>query len=279
MTCCSSAARPPPTAAAAGPRLAAVRQGYGAAAEPAVDYETCQPGPLRPGPGGAGAQARGDAAKEVWSAVAGGEMHRLDGLPEQFALVSDSLPAVSRWRRAGPSLQVAAAHTVAAGSEPPAELAMEVATALLYLDASLDDGDFDHPDTAAARAAPGPAHRRVRQARDPGTLELWMEELYRRVSDRQTMGSVVQELRASLSEVEKNIDQYFRDPAQREVLIPVPAQLQAMRGVLSVLGLDQASQAVLRMRDDVDALARPRSIRSRPSRAAPSTAWPTTWAR
>ena len=36
-------------------------------------------------------------------------------------------------------------------------------------------------------------------------LDLWMEELYRCVSDRQTMGSVVQELRASLSEVEKNI--------------------------------------------------------------------------
>jgi chemosensory pili system protein ChpA (sensor histidine kinase/response regulator) len=82
-----------------------------------------------------------------------------------------------------------------------------------------------------------------------------MEELYRRVSDRQTMGSVVQELRASLSEVEKQIDQYFRDPAQREGLIPVPAQLQAMRGVLSVLDLDHASQAVLRMRDDVDRLS------------------------
>ena len=107
-----------------------------------------------------------------------------------------------------------------------------------------------------------------------------MEELYRRVSDRQTMGSVVQELRASLSEVEKQIDQYFRNPAQREVLIPVPAQLSAMRGVLSVLGMDQASHAVLRMRDDVDALA---ADRSRPAagrrRPAPSSAWPTTWAR
>jgi hypothetical protein len=30
-------------------------------------------------------------AKEVWSAVAGGEAHRQSGLAEQFALVSDSL--------------------------------------------------------------------------------------------------------------------------------------------------------------------------------------------
>ena len=34
------------------------------------------------------------------------------------------------------------------------------------------------------------------------------------------------------------------------MLIPVPDQLSAMRGVLSVLGMDQASQAVLRMRDE-----------------------------
>ena len=42
---------------------------------------------------------------------------------------------------------------------------------------------------------------------------------------------------------------------KREVLIPVPSQLSAMRGVLSVLGMDQASQAVVHMRDSVDELA------------------------
>ena len=56
----------------------------------------------------------------------------------------------------------------------------------------------------------------VREGGEPQPLQAWMEELYRRVSDRQTMGSVVHELRASLSEVEKQIDQYFRNPAQRE---------------------------------------------------------------
>ena len=82
-----------------------------------------------------------------------------------------------------------------------------------------------------------------------------MEDLYRRVSDRQTMGSVVQELRASLSEIEKHIDQFFRNPVQREVLIPVPAQLSSMRGVLSVLGhgpgvARRGAHARRRRRDD-----------------------------
>ena len=239
----------------AGPRLAVVRQGYQLPDVAAVDYERAKLGRFDPA-WVAQARKRVAAAKEVWSSVAGGDLARLGGLSEQFVLVSDSLVRLyPDGGVLGRSLQVAIAHTAAQGSEPPAELAMEVATALLYLEASLDDGDFDHADGAHRIQRLAQRIDAVRQARDPGTLDLWMEELYRRVSDRQTMGSVVQELRASLSEVEKNIDQYFRNPTQREVLIPVPAQLSSMRGVLSVLGLDQASQAVLRMRDDVDALA------------------------
>ena len=238
-----------------GPRLAAVRLGYALANEVPVDYGQARLGQFDPA-WVTQARKRVAGAKELWSAVAGGETARLTGLPEQFALVSDSLRRLyPDGAVLGRALQVAAAHAVASGGEPSPELAMEVATALLYLDASLDDGDFDAPGGALRIARLAQRIDAVRQQSDPGTLELWMEDLYRRVSDRQTMGSVVQELRASLSEIEKNIDHYFRDPSQRELLMPVPAQLQAMRGVLSVLGLDQASQAVLRMSDDVDALA------------------------
>ena len=239
----------------AGPHLAAVLHGYGLVGGQHVDYDQPSLGRFDPA-WVAQARKRVALAKEVWSAVAGGDTARLDSLAEQFALVGDSLARLyTDGAMLGQALQAAAAQTMAAAAEPPSDLAMEVATALLYLDASFEDADFDHPDSARRVQRLAARIDAVRQGQDPGTLELWMEELYRRVSDRQTMGSVVQELRASLSEVEKNIDQYFRNPAQRDVLIPVPAQLQAMRGVLSVLGLEQASHAVLRMRDDVDALA------------------------
>ncbi|MDP3412312.1 MAG: Hpt domain-containing protein, partial [Polaromonas sp.] len=66
------------------------------------------------------------------------------------------------------------------------------------------------------------------------------------------MGSVVGELRISLSELEKSLDLFFRNPQDKAVLAAVPGQLSQMRGVLSVLGLDQASHAVLRMRDSVE---------------------------
>ena len=52
--------------------------------------------------------------------------------------------------------------------------------------------------------------------------------------------------------MEKALDVFFRDPSDKASLQAVPGQLSQMRGVLSVLGLDQASHAVARMRDSVE---------------------------
>jgi len=238
----------------AGPRLAAVRQAFEIGNAAPQDYESPRLGRFDPS-WLAQARKRVAAAKEVWSAVAGGDNQRLIGLPEQFALVGESLQKLyPQGEVLAQALQTAATQTLQSGGVVTPELAMEVATALLYVDASLEDVELDHPELAGRVRRLAQRMDDVRQGRSPGALEVWMEDLYRRVSDRQTMGSVVQELRASLSEIEKHIDQYFRNPSQREVLIPVPAQLSSMRGVLSVLGQDHASHAVVRMRDDVDAL-------------------------
>jgi chemosensory pili system protein ChpA (sensor histidine kinase/response regulator) len=237
------------------PRLAAVRQAYGLVHHVPTDYAVSVLGRFDPAIV-AQARKRVVAAKEAWSAVAGGEMHRLSGLSEQFALVGESLKRLFPLGESfATELQQAVAQTQLGNAAPPAPLAMEVATSLLYIEAALEDADFDNPEQA--ERVQRLAHRleAVRQGHPSDPLEAWMEELYRRVSDRQTMGSVVQELRASLSEAEKLIDQYFRKPEEREVLIAVPNQLSAMRGVLSVLGMDHASAALLRMRDEVDGLA------------------------
>ncbi|HJV62831.1 MAG TPA: Hpt domain-containing protein, partial [Albitalea sp.] len=236
------------------PRLAAVRQAYGLAHHTPVDYAVSSLGKFDPA-WIVQARKRVAAAKESWSAVAGGEMHRMSGLSEQFSLVGDSLKRLFPQGEAmANELAQAVAMTQASASAPSAALAMEVATSLLYVEAALEDSDFDHVEQGERVRRMAERIAAVRQGAAPEPLEGWMEDLYRRVSDRQTMGSVVQELRASLSEAEKLIDQFFRNPADRNVLIPVPNQLAAMRGVLSVLGMDQAATALLRMRDDVDGL-------------------------
>ena len=236
------------------PRLAAVRAAYGFVEQEPTDYSKSVLGRFDPAIV-AHAKKRVAAAKEAWSATAGGELHRLAGLSEQFALVGDSLRRLFPFGETfAAELQTAVQQTQAAQAAPPAALAMEVATSLLYLEAALEDGDFDQPEHAERVKRLGERLALVRQKAPPEPLEGWMEELYRRVSDRQTMGSVVQELRASLLEVEKAIDTFFRDPADSTVLRDVPVQLGSMRGVLSVLGMDAAAQALVGMRSEVEGL-------------------------
>lgn len=237
------------------PRLLAVREAFALTEEAVGDYEDNTLGRIDPN-WVVQARRRVGVAKESWSSAAEGESHRLAGLDEQFAGLAESLERLfPSGEVLGRTLQRAVVATLRSNKAPPPALAMEVATSILYVEAALDDAAFDQPEQAARVRHLAQRVESVAHGEPPQPLESWMEDLYRRVSDRQTLGSVVHELRASLSEVERQADEYFRNPTQRELLMPVPAQLQAMRGVLSVLGLDQAALACIKMRDEVDELA------------------------
>ena len=234
--------------------LQAVRAAFGLERYRPVDYETARFGRFDPALL-AQARKRIAAATETWSALAGGDRVKLKPAADQFSLVCDSLSKLlPESEHLSKALQRTLDVTVRSGEPPSAALAMEVATAVLYLQATFDD--LDATDTSMVERSNRLAQRleQVLAGAESAPLEPWMEELYRRVSDRQTMGSVVDELRATLAEAEKCLDQFFRDPADLSVLTTVPGQLAQMRGVLSVLGLDQASLAVARMRDTVDRL-------------------------
>jgi chemosensory pili system protein ChpA (sensor histidine kinase/response regulator) len=141
---------------------------------------------------------------------------------------------------------------VRSGAAPLPPIAMEVATAILYLEAAYEDLDPTESHLAERSERLAQRLRRVSEGAEPEPMESWMEELYRRVSDRQTMGSVMDELRSTLGEVEAALDQFFRNPLDKSPLREVPSRLSQMRGVFSVLGLDQPALAALRMRSSVE---------------------------
>ena len=234
------------------PVLSAVRATYGLARFKPVDYEAIQFGRFDPALL-AQARKRIVLAKETWSSLSAGDASKFKLVIDQFGLVTDSLVKLHP-----PSEPLAQALTRAidatarSAQAPSIGLSMEVATSVLYLEAAFDDLDPNDPQLAVRTRHLAERLENVRQGGEPQPLEAWMEELYRRVSDKQTMGSVVGELRISLGELEKSLDIFFRNPQDKTVLANVPGQLSQMRGVLSVLGLDQASQAVLRMRDSVE---------------------------
>jgi chemosensory pili system protein ChpA (sensor histidine kinase/response regulator) len=241
-----------PAKAGDAPCLDAVRAAWSLGRFPPIDYQTPQYGRFDPLLLSQ-ARKRTVTAKETWSSLSGGDAGKLKGVADQFHQLTDALvklyPPSSILAQ---SLNAVVDSVVKSGRPPGAELAMEVATAVLYLEAAFED--LDPSDTKLAERTHRLAERldTARQGGQPEALEPWMEELYRRVSDRQTMGSVVGELRGTLGELEKLLDQFFRDPREKAPLRDAPTHLSQMRGVLSVLGLDQAAQAVLRMRDSVE---------------------------
>ncbi|MDE2416439.1 MAG: Hpt domain-containing protein [Burkholderiales bacterium] len=238
----------------AAPALNAVRQAYGFENTRTIDYETEQFGRFDPALLVL-ARKRIAAAAETWSALAGGDTNRLKMAAEQFSAITDSMvklhPESLPLARA---LNGAIDATVRSGAAPVPAVAMEVATTVLYLEAAYEDLDPTDSHMVERGARLAQRLQNVAAGGESESMESWMEELYRRVSDRQTMGSVVDELRTSLGEVENSLDQFFRDPSDKTPLREVPSQLSQMRGVFSVLGLEQPALATLRMRGNVEKL-------------------------
>lgn len=199
------------------------------------------------------ARKRIASAAETWSALVGGDKSKLKAAVDQFSLVCDSL---QRLHADSAVLVQALTHVmqqmVQRGEVPGTAVSMEVATSVLYLQAAFATLDLGEARMAAHAQVLADRLQKAQAGAAVQPLEPWMEDLYRQASDAQTMGSVVGELRGTLDEAEKVLDQFFRHPTDVTLLSPVVGHLSQMRGVLSVLGLDQASLAMLRMREVVE---------------------------
>jgi chemosensory pili system protein ChpA (sensor histidine kinase/response regulator) len=241
-----------PAAGQDAPALNAVRLAYGLSFDKKVDYSEEKFGLFDPALM-ALARKRIATAAETWSGLAGGDINRLKTVTEQFSAVSESI--VKLHPESGElahALTSAIDMTVRSGNVPDPAVAMEVATAVLYLEAAYEDLDPTNSKMEERGASLAQRLTHVAAGGQPEPLEAWMEELYRRVADRQTMGSVVDELRTTLGQVEASLDLFFRTPQDKAPLRDIPSQLAQMRGVFSVLGLDQAALASLRMRSCVE---------------------------
>ena len=243
-----------PPAGAHGAFLQAIRRTYALEDLHGIDYEASPFGRFDPVQLSL-VRKRIATAEESWSALAGGDLSRFGSVAEQFAQLAEGVAKLHSGNLALVGALGAAAQTTArTNATPSPTVAMEVATTLLYLEAVYEDLDFTDPivEQRSARLAARLQHACTGGVAQP--IEGWIEDLYRRVSHRNTMGSVVTELRLSLAEIEKSLDSYVRHPADAGVLQPVPTSLGQIRGVFSVLGLDQAALAALRMRHSVEQL-------------------------
>jgi chemosensory pili system protein ChpA (sensor histidine kinase/response regulator) len=232
--------------------LRAVCQAYGLGQVSTLDYETPQFGRLDPALVRQ-ARKRLALARESWSALAGGDSNDLTLALDQFALLGDSVLKLQPQTADLLQALTRAIEAVERSGEPPAPaLAMEVAIALFYLEALHEN--LDAPDAQSLERGVSLARRleQVNRGGQSQPLEKWMQAYYRGLGERQVSGSVVDELGKTQAQVEASLQQFFGNPADKLPLQEVPSQLAQMRGMFSVLGLEQAVLAVLAMRTSIE---------------------------
>lgn len=190
---------------------------------------------------------------ESWSALAGGDRSRSQSVLEHLKAVGVTLQSLSpETVHLVHSLRQIVDEAVQPGAHLNPLLVMEVATTLLYLEAMYDDIDpavdamRERLQTLVLRL------ERLSQGATPLPVEPWMEALFRRLSERQSMGSVTSELRTVLSAVEAALDRYLNDPLDTHQLVLVSSNLSQVHGVFSVLGLQHAAHAIVKIREILD---------------------------
>ena len=247
------------------PHLHAVRAAYGLDGMPEIDYQTDVFAARDPQQWAALHQQLG-ALVEGWAAVAGGQNPQIPALLEQLAglitLSSQLAPA------SGELLQelMDYLNTLKQPDQSPSgTLTMEVAIALLTLEAACED-PYAAGDQLARRCKQ--LTSRLRQARQ-GTLvealDEWMLGVFRHGAKQRSMSSLVSELGKVLQEVERGLEQYFADVGNARALALALENLGQADGIFAMLGLEQAHLTTKHLGEQISGTAQ---------QASPSTGIP-----
>ena len=183
-------------------------------------------------------------AKTLWNRIASGDASVAESYETEMRylmesgsrLGSDALAKLLR------ELNGIARH--AAHSGPGDRLGLEMATSLLFVENALNNiGHLD--ETFAARADALTARLlSIVAGEEPKEDAEWLDDMSRHAQQRQTLGVIASEMQASLRQVEKTLEEFFREPADRSSLPAICPVLHQIGGALAVLDQDDAMLAV-----------------------------------
>ncbi|HEY0845977.1 MAG TPA: Hpt domain-containing protein [Noviherbaspirillum sp.] len=197
------------------------------------------------------AKERLSQAKNIWNRIAGGDASGAESFEHEMRALAE---AGSRLNSAPLSkllreLKGIARH--AAHAQPGDMLGLEMATSLLFVENSLNNiGRL--PENFAERADAMTARLlSVVSGEKPPQSASWLDDMSREAQQRQTMAALAGEMQSSLRQVEKMLDEYFRDPSQRGSLEQLDTILHQIEGALAVLDQDDAVRTIQHTREAV----------------------------
>ncbi|MFT5534184.1 MAG: chemosensory pili system protein ChpA (sensor histidine kinase/response regulator) [Burkholderiaceae bacterium] len=183
-------------------------------------------------------------AKQLWNRIAAGDA----SMATAFEADMHHL-AVAGTRLGAPALakflcELSGIARHAAHSRPGDQLGLDVATCLLFVDNALAnlsclDAQFAlHADALSARLLSLVA------GDVPAVADSWLNDMSRQAQQRQTMAALAIEMQSNLRQVEKSLEDYFRDPRESAGLPSTGILLHQIGGALAVLDQPDATRAV-----------------------------------
>jgi chemosensory pili system protein ChpA (sensor histidine kinase/response regulator) len=192
-------------------------------------------------------------AKQLWNRIAAGDASMAAAFEadmHHLALAGGRLgaPALAKFLSEFNAIARHAAH-----SRPGDQLGLDVATCLLFVDNALAnltclDAHFAvRADALSARLLSLVAGDTLPPA------DSWLDDMSRQAQQRQTMAVLAVEMQSNLRQVEKTLEDYFRDPNERAALPSLGILLHQIGGALAVLDQPDASRAVQHVEQAVQA--------------------------
>jgi chemosensory pili system protein ChpA (sensor histidine kinase/response regulator) len=190
-------------------------------------------------------------AKNMWNRIAGGDASVAESFEHEMRMLADvalrlNSPPLTKLLR---ELKGIARH--AARAQGGDMLGLEMATSLLFVENSLNhigrlsDNFAERADALTARLLA------VVSGSAPEQSAQWLDDMSREAQQRQTMTALAGEMQNSLRQVEKMLDEYFRDPAQRQPLTQLDKVLYQIEGALAVLDQHDAMRTIQHTRSAV----------------------------
>jgi chemosensory pili system protein ChpA (sensor histidine kinase/response regulator) len=232
------------------PRAKQIRQVYQLDGLVPADYDTKRYGQIDLD-ALAAAKERLSQAKNIWNRIAGGDASFAESFEHEMHMLADagtrlnSAPLSKLLRE----LKGIARH--AARATAGDTLGLEVATSLLFVENALAS-ITRLPESFAERADAMTARLlAVVSGETPGNSASWLDDMSREAQQRQTMTALAGEMQSSLRQVEKMLDEYFRDPTQRASLDQLDGILHQIEGAMAVLDQDDAMRTIQHTREAV----------------------------
>jgi len=144
---------------------------------------------------------------------------------------------------------------IAAHAPDKSKMGLEMAGSLLFVENSLEH--IHHLPEHFSERADELASRllSVVSGDAPANQATWLGDISKQAQQKQTMSVLVGEMQNSLRQIEKSLDEYFRDHAKKEILTTVNSVLHQLGGALAILDQDEAMHAVEHTRQMVNKFA------------------------